>query len=112
MKIGLIFSTEVFYIYKGTTSNNHVCTKLKEHLHCSSWITIWDEPYRVASMDEPNFVHTFFQIDHNNLFENVYSWIRAFRYWYCLLMNEFKQTLEWSENKQELLEFGNNGLFQ
>jgi len=68
--MGLMYSTEGFYIYKGTASNKQVFTKLKEHLHALSWITIRDEPYRVTSMDEPNFFQIFFHIHHNNLFEN------------------------------------------
>jgi len=62
MKIGLMYSTERFYIHKWTTSNNQVCTKLKEHLHCSSWIIISYEPSRVISMDEPNIFTFFFTL--------------------------------------------------
>ena len=64
----LMYSAEGFYIYKGTTSNKQVCRKLKENFHCSSWVAIRDQPYRVTSMDEPNFVHFFYHMDRNNLF--------------------------------------------
>jgi hypothetical protein len=35
MKMGPMYSTEVFNVHKWTTSNNQVCTKLKELLHWS-----------------------------------------------------------------------------
>ena len=59
MKMGLMFSTEGYYIFKVTTSNNNLCYKLKEHLHYSSWFTIKDEPYRMTAKDESNFFHIF-----------------------------------------------------
>jgi len=97
MKMGLMYSTEGFYTYKGTTSNNQVriCTKLKEHLDCSSWINIRGEPSRVTSMVERNFVQIFSpNIYHDNLFEKGSSWNRTFRHWCSLLIIEFKQTNE------------------
>jgi len=57
--MGLKYSTEGFYIYKGTTSNNDLCYKLKETLHYSSWFIIKGEPYRLNAMDESNFIHFF-----------------------------------------------------
>jgi len=45
---------------KVTTSKRQVCSKLKAHLYCSSWIIVRDEQSRVTSMEEQNFVHFIF----------------------------------------------------
>lgn len=44
IKMSLMYSTEGFYIYKGTSSNKQVSTKLKELLHFLSWLLEVNHP--------------------------------------------------------------------